>query len=222
MKKAFFALVAIAIALSSGANLYLVISPEDYSLITAVVLGGQNILQNVSLSGEYMLEVIDGGSVRFSQEIPKTTELVFYDGESGGGAFEKPAPIRAYVPYFSESQVVNLYLNGQKVKSYSFVSLCRRNFICEEGEDYLSCPSDCKKENLEAYNATYIATKPDGSMVPGLFEGEVDVVLEPTPAELFFGLLSRLLENGPYICCALSVITIAIVAGYLMGRRKAA
>ncbi|PIU81261.1 hypothetical protein COS70_05040, partial [Candidatus Micrarchaeota archaeon CG06_land_8_20_14_3_00_50_6] len=141
---------------------------ESYILSAATVMGGAPVAADPQVSGDYRLDVVENQQVIFSQSFPRPEEMVFTDTLDGGGAtVQNASSISLYVPYVSEKQVASLYFKGARVATYTFTNLCNRNSRCEGEEDYLSCPSDCAKKNIDAYSAMYIATTNESS-IPGI------------------------------------------------------
>ena len=131
-------------------------------------MGGAPVAADPQVSGDYRLDVVENQQVIFSQSFPRPEEMVFTDTLDGGGAtVQNASSISLYVPYVSEKQVASLYFKGARVATYTFTNLCNRNSRCEGEEDYLSCPSDCAKKNIDAYSAMYIATTNESS-IPGI------------------------------------------------------
>ncbi|MDO8553809.1 MAG: hypothetical protein Q7S22_03305 [Candidatus Micrarchaeota archaeon] len=209
--------------MSFADNLYLHINPyKNYAVTYASVFGGNPVIPDLSLQGDYRIDVIYNGYVIFSQSFPQENVTMFYDGIGVGGTKDIEQPIKIYVPYISSDQLVKLYYKGNSIGNYEFSYICNKNNVCDEKEDYLSCPSECSKENLQAYNLSTVLEEYERDQ-PGILIHPIDKLLEPTPSpprDALSELAGILKKHVPYFCIGSVLIIFVLAIGYYFGKRK--
>lgn len=80
------------------------------------------------------------------------TDSIGPDGDFAGGCREaENAPVHIEIPYFPNGQRAEIYRpDGQFMFQIDLLgfALCDENLICEAGENYENCPSDCQRPNV--------------------------------------------------------------------------
>ncbi len=95
--------------------------------------------------GDFKIEIEYNNSVVYETNFDLGTDIIFWDSEESGGAEEIPRDYAEfYLPFYDSSQMIKVYHKSYLIFETSLEKyLCDKNNVCDEDEDYLTCPSDC-------------------------------------------------------------------------------
>lgn len=146
MKKAFSVVLfwAVFFAYSPGAQLYISFN-DSVPVLYDVIVGYVYKVDYPNLSGEYELSIILNNTTLYKTRFDRPQDIFCYDTETSGGCEIVEIPFAVVVPFKHHSQIVEVKKGDEVLFSEPLSRyVCRENGRCEEGEDYLSCPLDCR------------------------------------------------------------------------------
>ena len=121
------------------------ISDDNQSVnITHILVSYSNYLTPSNKSRMFLMIVSYNNSVVYKTSFNPKYTMIFYDSSSGGNYALIKQNSELFIPFYGASERIDISKDGKIIFSTVLSDyVCNYDGVCENNEDFLTCPSDC-------------------------------------------------------------------------------